>query len=152
MHHCSLNIPDLLIPLWRGNFDCSATDNRSSWAWAVLTGETWTDHGKTVAAATPYLPGSFDRPPRDPALKISSGYKAWEFLMYMYGLSPGAFYNILPAPYYENFCDLVYGMRIINQHHISATQLLQADQALIRFARGFEELYYQRQVDRIHFI
>lgn len=152
MHHCSLNIPDLLIPLWRGTFDCSATDKRSNWNWVVLTGETWTEHGKTVATATPYLPGSFDRPPRNPALKISSGYKAWEFLMYMYGLGPGVFYNILPSPYYENFCDLVYGMRIINQHHISAVQLLQAEESLFRFARDFEELYYQRRVDRIHFV
>ena len=140
MHHCSLNIPDLLIPLWHGTFDCSTTDKRSDWDWVVLTGKTWIKHGKAVATATPYLPGSFDRPPRDPALKISSGYKAWEFLMYMYGLGPGVFYNILPTPYYENFCDLVYGMQIINQHKITSTQLLQAEDALRRFARGFEEL------------
>ena len=76
----------------------------------MLTGETWVEHGKLVAAATPYLPGLFDRPPQDPALKISSGYKAWEFLMYLYGLGPGIFYGILPSPYYENFCDLIYGM------------------------------------------
>jgi hypothetical protein len=106
----------------------------------VLTGETWVEHGKVVAAATPYLPGLFDCPPRDPALKISSGYKAWEFLMYLYGLSPGIFYSILPSPYYENFCDLVHGIRIINQHKITSTQLLQADAALKRFAWQFEEL------------
>ena len=63
--------------------------------------------------------------------------------MYMYGLGLGVFYNILPTPYYENFCDLVYGMRIINQHKITSTQLLQAEDALRRFAQGFEELYYQ---------
>ena len=152
MHHCSLNIPDLLIPLWRGTFDCSATDKRSTWDWVALTGETWIKHGRAVAAATPYLPGSFDRPPRDPALKISSGYKAWEFLMYMYGLGPGVFYGILPTPYYENFCDLIYGMRIINQHKISVAQLLQADDALKRFARDFKKIYYQRRTDRIHFV
>ena len=152
MHHCSLNIPDLLIPLWRGTFDCSSTDKRSDWDWAVLTGDIWIKHGKAVAAATPYLPGSFDRPPRDPALKISSGYKAWEFLMYIYGLGPGVFYNILPTPYYENFCDLVFGMRIINQHKISSTQLVQAEDALKQFAQGFEQLYYQRRVDRLHFV
>jgi hypothetical protein len=152
MHHCSLNIPDLLIPLWRGTFDCSITDKRSNWDWAVLTDETWVEHGKAVAAATPYLPGSFDRPPRDPALKISSGYKAWEFLMYLYGLGPGVFYGILPTPYYQNFCDLVCGMRIINQHKITSAQLLQAADALKRFAQQFEELYYQRRVDRIHFV
>jgi hypothetical protein len=110
MHHASLNIPDLLIPLWRETFDCSATDKRSNWDWAMLTGQTWVKHGKVVAAATPYLPGLFDRPPRDPALKISSGYKAWEFLMYLYGLGPGVFHSVLPSPYYENFCDLVYGI------------------------------------------
>jgi hypothetical protein len=152
MHHASLNLPDLLIPLWRGTLDCSATDKRTDWDWAVLTGDTWTQHGIAVAAATPYLPGSFDRPPRNPALKISSGYKAWEFLMYLYGLGPGVFYNILPTPYYENFCDLVYGIRIINQHTISSKQLVQAEEALYRFARGFEILYYQRRVDRIHFV
>ena len=152
MHHCSLNIPDLLIPLWRGTFDCSSTDKRSDWDWAVLKGDLWIKHGKAVAAATPYLPGSFDRPPRDPALKISSGYKAWEFLMYIYGLGPGVFYNILPTPFYENFCDLVFGMRIINQHKISSTQLVQAEDALKRFAQGFEQLYYQRRVDRLYFV
>jgi hypothetical protein len=110
MHHASLNIPDSLIPLQRGTFDCSVTDKQSNWDWAVLTGETWVEHGKVVAAATPYLPGSFNCPPRDPALKISSGYKAWEFLMYLYGLGPGVFYGVLPSPYYENFCDLVYGI------------------------------------------
>ena len=84
MHHCSLNIPDLLIPLWRGTFNCSATDKRSTWDWVALTGETWIKHGRTVAAAIPYLPGSFDRPPGDLALKISSGYKAWEFLIHVW--------------------------------------------------------------------
>jgi hypothetical protein len=110
----------------------------------MLTGETWVEHGKVVAAATPYLPGSFNRLPQDPALKISSGYKAWKFLMYLYGLGPGIFYGVLPSPYYKNFCDLVYGIRIINQHKITSAQLLQADAALKQFAWQFEELYYQR--------
>lgn len=152
MHHLSLNLPDLLIPLWRGTFDCSATDRRSSWDWAVLTGETWVEHGQVVAAATPYLPGSFDRPPRNPALKISSGYKAWEFLMYLYGLGPGVFYGVLPSPYYENFCNLVHGVRILNQHRITSMELVQANDALRKFARDFEEIYYQRRADRLHFV
>lgn len=45
MHLASLNIPDLLIPLWRGTFDCDKTDSRSTWPWAVLHGETWERHG-----------------------------------------------------------------------------------------------------------
>lgn len=118
---------DLLLPLWRGTFDCSSTNKRSDWEWAVLTGETWVEHRKAVAEATPYLPGSFDRPPQNPALKVSSRYKAWEFLMYIYGLGPGIFYGILPKAYYENFCDLINGMRILNQQKITSEQLVQAN-------------------------
>jgi hypothetical protein len=103
MHLLSLNIPDLLIGLWRGTIDCDKKDNRATWDWAILQGDTWEKHGKQVAAATPYLPGSFDRPPRNPAEKISSGYKLWEFLLYIFGLGPALFYNILPEKYWLNF-------------------------------------------------
>ena len=108
MHLGSLNIPDLLISLWRGTLDCEKSDDRSSWDWAVLQGDTWKSHGKVVAAATPYLPGSFDHPPRNPAENINSGYKAWEFLIYIFGLGPGIFYNILPEKYWKKFCKLIF--------------------------------------------
>ena len=65
MHLLMLNIPDLLIPLWHGTFDCDKTDHRSSWDWAVLQGTVWEAHGEQVAAAMPYLPGSFDCPPQN---------------------------------------------------------------------------------------
>jgi hypothetical protein len=152
MHLESLNIPDLLIPLWRGTFDCDKNDSRSDWPWAVLHGQKWEEHGRDVAAATPYLPGSFDRPPRNPAEKISSGYKAWEFLLYLYGLGPGVFFNILPQTYYKHFCKLVFAVRIINQHQIKTKDLKKAHQALVEFAHEFELLYYQRRTDRLHFV
>jgi hypothetical protein len=152
MHLASLNLPDLLINLWRGTLDCDESDNRSTWDWAKLVGHTWEEHGRQVAAATPYLPGSFDRPPRNPAKKISSGYKAWEFLLYLFGLGPGLFYNILPEKYYKNFCKLVYGMRIIHQYQINQAALLKAHAALLEFACEFEILYYQRRADRLHFV
>lgn len=38
MHLASLNLPDLLIPLWRGRFDCDVDDYVSTWDWAVLKG------------------------------------------------------------------------------------------------------------------
>ena len=60
MHLGSLNIPDLLINLWRGAFECDKKDDKSTWDWAVLQGPVWEKHGKDVAACTPYLPGSFD--------------------------------------------------------------------------------------------
>jgi hypothetical protein len=152
MHLVALNLPDLLLSLWRGTIDCDKTDDRRTWDWAVLKGHLWKVHGEAVAATTPYLPGSFDRPPRNPAEKINSGYKAWEFLMYIYGLGPGLFYNILPEMYWENFCKLVYGIRIIHQHEIATCDLRQAHEALIGFVTEFEELYYQRRTDRIHFV
>jgi hypothetical protein len=152
MHLCSLNLPDLLINLWRGTFDCDKKDNRSTWDWATLQGRTWEEHGRQVVAATPYLPGSFDRPPRNLAEKISSGYKAWEFLLYLFGLGPGLLYGILPEKYYRNFCKLVFGIRIIHQHHISSEKLSKAHAALLEFACEFELLYYQRRTDRLHFV
>lgn len=61
MHLGSLNIPDLLLSLWHGTIDCDKNkDDRSTWDWAVLQGAVWENHGKIVASATPYLPGSFD--------------------------------------------------------------------------------------------
>jgi hypothetical protein len=152
MHLAALNIPDLLISLWRGTLDCDNNDDRRTWDWAVLTGRTWEEHGKNVAACTPYLPGSFDRPPRNPAEKISSGYKAWEFLIYVYGLGPALFYGVLPEKYWINFCKLVYGMRIILQHEIAADDLAKAHIALLDFCGEFEVLYCQRRPERLHFV
>ena len=152
MHLASLNIPDLFINLWRGTLDCDKNDNRSTWDWAVLKGQIWENHGRDVAHATPYLPGSFDRPPRNPAEKISSGYKAWEYLLYLYGLGPGVFYNVLPQIYYKHFCKLIFAIRIINQHEIKTSDLKMAHQALIEFAHDFELLYYQRKTERLHFV
>jgi hypothetical protein len=152
MHLVALNIPDLLISLWRASLDCEKTDSVNTWDWAVLKGEIWKKHGQEVAAATPYLPGSFDRPPRNPAEKVNSGYKAWEFLMYIYGLGPGLFYNILPGVYWKNFCKLVLGVRILSQHKILATDLCKAHKSLNEFCDEFELLYYKRRINRLHFI
>ncbi|KAI0279594.1 hypothetical protein BC826DRAFT_925959, partial [Russula brevipes] len=98
-----------------------------------------------------YFPGSFDRPPRNPAEKINSGYKAWECLLYLYGLGPALFHGILPAPYWKNYCQLFYGIQLIYQHKITREQLIEAHQSLNAFTDTFEELYYQRKAGRIHF-
>lgn len=142
MHLVSLNIPDLLVSLWHGTID-GEKDDRRLWDFAVLRGTIWTDHGIDVASMTPYLPGSFDRPPRNPAEKINSGYKAWEYLMYIYGLGPGLFYHILPKPYWRNLCRLVRGIRIAHQYKIPMTSLKQAHQFLLDFILEFEDLYYK---------
>ena len=151
MHLTSFNLADLLVSLWRGQFDHENTDPVSNWPWAVLKDETWEQHGVAVAAATPYLPCSFDRPPRNIAEKINSGYKAWEWLLYLYGLAPALLLGVLPEPYYSHFCKLVRAVQIIHQHKIPTPDLILAQQLLQSFAHDFETLYYQRRVDRIHF-
>ena len=45
MHLLSLNIPDLLINLWRGTLDCDKKDDHTTWDWAVLIGPVWEKHG-----------------------------------------------------------------------------------------------------------
>ena len=151
MHLIFLNLGELLIPLWRGTMKCDMTDDISSWDWATLTGDAWQVHGKVVADATPFFPSSFHRPPRNPAEKISSGYKATEYFHYLFGLGPGIFRSILPSRYWKHFCKLVRGVRILVQRRIIGSQLQEAHSQLVQFVEGFENLYYRRRVDRIHF-
>ncbi|KIY51705.1 hypothetical protein FISHEDRAFT_64061 [Fistulina hepatica ATCC 64428] len=146
MHLPCLNLPDLLIPLFRGLFKCDKNGNDSvaSWQWAVFKFYAiWQTHGKEVATMMPYIPGSFGRPPRNPAEKISSGYKAWKFLLYLYGLGPCLFYGHLPPAYYENFNYLVRGIRLMLQEDIFSDEVKTAHSDLIEFLYGFEELYIQ---------
>jgi hypothetical protein len=151
MHLVSLNLTDLFLALWRGTLDCDPSDSRTTWDWAVLQGEVWKRHGKNVADATPYLPGSFDRPPHNPAEKISSGYKAREFLTYMFILGPGVFLDVLPDKYWSHFCKLIAAVRLLHQRAITPAQLQQAHKFILEFVEEFEVLYYQRKVERLHF-
>ena len=152
MHQPMLNLPDLIIDLWCKRRDLRKHDPDSDWPWAVLTGDVWVEHGKDVAKAGCFLPRSFDRVPRNPQEKISSGYKAWEFLMYIYVLGPGLFHNIIPEVYYRHFCKLVRGIRLVHQRSLSQEQLATAHQALLEFCIEFELLYYQRKSSRLHFV
>lgn len=153
MHLGALNISDLMISLWRGTIDCTRPDEKKHWNWAVFQeGEAWKLHGKAVADCLHYLPSSFDRPPRNIAEKLTSGYKAWEFLQYLYGLGPGLLLGVLPDRFYTNYCKLVLGMRIMNQHKITVTSVCLAQKVLASFAQEFEIIYCQRLETRIHFV
>jgi hypothetical protein len=151
MHLLFLNLGELLIPLWRGTLNCAPTDDQTSWDWATLTGDIWQAHGQLVANATRFFPSFFHRPPRNPAEKISSGYKATEYHLYLFRLGPGLFRTVLPHKYWKNFCKLVHGCRILTQRHITGAQLQEAHSHLIQFIEEFENLYYQRRADRLHF-
>jgi hypothetical protein len=151
MHLLFINLGELLIPLWRGTLRCDPTDDYGSWDWAKLTGIIWQAHGKLVADATQFFPSSFHRPPRNPAEKISSGYKATEYFHYLFGLGPGFFRVILPMKYWKNYCKLVHGVRVLVQRCILGAELREAHSHLVQFVEEFENLYYQRQVDHMHF-
>ena len=110
IHLGALNLTDLMLSLWCGMMDCTHPDDKNTWPWHVLQDDVWQNHGKAVAAALYYLPSSFEQPPRNIVEKITSGYKAWEFLLYLYGLGPGLLYGILPELYYSNYCKLVVGI------------------------------------------
>ena len=112
----------------------------------------WQQHGKAVTDSLHYLPSSFDRPPHNIAEKLTSGYKAWEFLQYLYGLGPGLLLGILPNVYYMNYCKLVFGMRLMNQHRITWGSVCMAQLALMSFAQEFEIIYCQHLAMWIHFV
>jgi hypothetical protein len=87
MHLSVLNDPDLLLGLWQGMIKHYPPDDISTWDWAILKNKKiWQAHGNSIEAATPFIPSSFGHAPRNPAEKINSGYKAWEFQLYIYGL------------------------------------------------------------------
>jgi hypothetical protein len=133
--------------------DCMTPDNKSTWTWAVLQHrDVWLEHGSAVVGALHYLPSSFDHPPRNIAEKLNSGYKAWEFLLYLYGLGPGLLYGVLPDLYYTNFCKLIYGIHLMNQHRITQDNMLEAHLALFSFAQEFEVIYCDRKPTQIHFM
>lgn len=153
MHLVSINIPDLLFGLWRGSskiFD--KRDNKGTWDWLFLKGDTWKTQGQAVADTRSFLPGSFDRPPRNPETKMNSGYKAIEYLVYMYCLGPALFHDIMPDKYWTHFCKLVRGIRIVHQRTIHMDELKEAHRLLIEYVEEFETLYYQRKAIRLHFV
>ncbi|EJD50049.1 hypothetical protein AURDEDRAFT_58739 [Auricularia subglabra TFB-10046 SS5] len=151
MHELS-NLALHLLKLWRGKIDCIAPDSRNAWHWMVLTGELWKRHGQCVADSKPFLPGSFDRPPRNPAEKINSGYKAWELIQYVYELGPGLLLGILPKDFWENYCKLVAAIRLLSQRQIKLKELERAYHLVVEFISEFERLYYQRIPERLHFL
>ena len=153
MHQPVINLTALMFDLWCEREGCRKGDTSPGvWDWAVLKGNVWKTHGQAVANAASYLPRSFDRTPRNPAEKLSSGYKAWELLLYFYGLGPGLFYKVLPEPYYRHYCKLMVAVRIMYQREIHPEQLPLAHQFLLEWVRDFELLYYRQKTDRLHFV
>lgn len=151
MHLLFINLGELLVPLWHGTLSCDPSDDKNTWNWATLTGNVWLEHGRLVSHATKHFPSSFHRPPRNPAEKISSGYKATEYFLYLFGLGPALLRIVLPKQYWQHFCKLVHAIRIITQRWISQGQVREAHYYLTQFVEEYEHMYYQRRMDRLHF-
>jgi len=84
MHLISINIPQHLIHIWRNTTEAKFLYTGEKPDFIVLDQERiWRSHGELVTSTHQYLPASIDRPPRNPAEKINTRYKACEFLMYM---------------------------------------------------------------------
>ena len=154
MHLSVLNDPDLFLKLFTGKLDVYEPDDRAEWDWAIFyrKPKLWSTHGETVPRSVPFIPSSFGRAPRDPSKRLNSGYKAWEFQIYVYGLCPTLLRHLLPRKYWLHFCKLVAGIRIMQRPRISKEELLLGHELLRSFAREFEDLYYQRKESRIHFV
>jgi hypothetical protein len=154
MHLSVLNNPDLFIKLFTGKLDFYEPDDRASWDWAIFYHKPtlWSAHGKTVSKSVPFIPSCFRHAPQDPSKKINSGYKAWEFQLYVYGLCPTLLQHLLLQQYWHNFCKLVSGICILQCPHISKQELLCGHDLLQDFAHEFEELYYQHMESQIHFV
>ncbi|KAG1841458.1 hypothetical protein C8R48DRAFT_620168 [Suillus tomentosus] len=151
--HLAGNLSDLLIGLWHGTIDCGQSDDVNEWEWAVLRdGDIWAAHGAAVEQAGPYLPGSFDRKPRNIAEKFNTSYKTWEFQLYTFGLGPALLFGILPELYWVNFCKLVRGFQLLCQHRITADDLAHTHTLLCAWERDFEVIYYALKEDRLQFV
>lgn len=146
MHLPSLNIPELLISLWHGTLKHSNDDH---WDWATFVRNVWTDHGKVIENATHYFPSLFHRTPQNSAEKISSGYKATECFLYIYGLGPVFFWTILSHLYWQNFCKLVAAIQIFVQWQLTGSQIAEGQSLLIQFIEEYEAFYYQKRIDQL---
>ena len=154
MHLLVLNDLDLFIKIFTGKLDVYEPNNRASWDWAIFycQAKLWSTHGETVTKSVPFIPSCFRHAPWDPSKKLNSGFKAWEFQLYVYGLCPTLLRHLLPSRYWHHFCKLVAGIRILQRPRISKEELMSGHNLLMNFVHEFEEFYYQRMESRIHFV
>ncbi|KAJ2911365.1 hypothetical protein MD484_g9049, partial [Candolleomyces efflorescens] len=152
MHLLGLNIPSNLLDIFRGTISCELDDNCDTWDFAVLTGDIWSRHGEIITLWRPFFAAGFDHVPTNPVEYINSGYRAQEFLIYIYDLLPALLYNVLPETYWTTFCKLCMAVKIVLQRRLTREQIEQAHILVLEFALEFETKFVQRKASRIHFV
>lgn len=152
MHLCCLNYPCLLVELWRGTIKGGKKDTRQ-YPFAVLTDEkVWRDHGLEVERARAFLPGFFDRAPRNIAAKWNSGYKSIEQQTYLYNYTPHMLRHLLPRAHWSHLCKSVRAVRYLWEYEIARERLVRSRELLNSATVDFETLYYEHDPDRLHFV
>jgi hypothetical protein len=152
MHLDGSNIPELRFGLWRGTLkERSASDSPKDWPWRVLVDDVWDAFSERLENARRFLPGSFERAPCNVAKKINSGYKAWEFIMVLYGCGSGYLMDVLPQPYYTQYVREVFAVRRKGARIIPVHQVQELHVAAAEAHREFEDVYYQWWPERISF-
>jgi hypothetical protein len=151
MHIIAINLPDLLVGLWRGTLDCDKTNSKGLWDWVVLVRDMWKSHGEDVVCCCPYLPGSFDCPPWNPVEKISSSYKAWESLVYVFSYCPALLYGVLPPRYWQNFCMLVSAVHLLLPRTVPSSHVRISHEQMLSFIKEYKTIYYRKMTTRLHF-
>jgi hypothetical protein len=152
MHLHGLNLTSLFYGLWHGSLDgVPKADNPKEWAWRVLVDDNWIQFGRYQDNTRCYLPGSFDRAPRNIAEKFTSGYKTWEFTLTFYGLGPAYHMDVLPEPYYDNYTKFVFAARRRDARQVPVHDLQAAHKAQVEAHRQFELIYYGRDPKRLNF-
>ncbi|EIW73862.1 hypothetical protein CONPUDRAFT_53544 [Coniophora puteana RWD-64-598 SS2] len=152
MHLVGL-LANLFVELWRGEIDHGLHDHPETWPFAVLRDENvWAAHGLDVEMLGMYIPGLFDHKARNIQQELTSGYRTFEFEIWLLGYVSALMYELLPLEYWMNICKLIRGFRIISQHSISLDELLEAQRCFMSFYEEYERLYYQKREDRLHFI
>lgn len=148
MHHLTLNIPDIMVKLFRGSFECKeASDDVEDWPWAVFRvrdhdDTAWDNHGEVTVRMCFYIPRSFGKAPRNITAKMNSGYKAWEHMYHFYMVLPGQLWGVLDDELFEHYCKLVAGARFTLMLETPVALRSLAHMLLTEFGEDFERLYY----------
>ncbi|EIW77607.1 hypothetical protein CONPUDRAFT_61883, partial [Coniophora puteana RWD-64-598 SS2] len=152
MMHELGNLFSLLVSLWRGEL-ASFGDRPELWDFGVLFDlDVFKAHGQDVADCGRHLSAEHERKPRDLYEKRNSQYKSIEWETYGLGYAVALLYEVLPEKYWRHLCKLVRALRLLCQYRISREDLEEADRLLSSWVMEFEELYYERREDRLHFV
>ncbi|KZV59104.1 hypothetical protein PENSPDRAFT_760503 [Peniophora sp. CONT] len=165
MHALAINALKHMCDILRGHIKCdpnnyaprnpnSPIDKEGDWIWAVFKRNLalWERHGKLVEEARKYLPGFIERPSRNPARKVNSGYKCVEYLLWLAGLAPGFLQGEIPTEQWEHLCLLAAAIEILFEPGKTAAELDEATDLLADWQMGIETMYANLMVARLHFV